>query len=294
MDPLTGKTRVLVEEVDRVYSAMWSPDGRWVVYHEFAGEGLWVLNGEREPRKLATGTIEDWTWSPTAPQLAMVLDYSRLIVVDAWTGRRTDLCEVADPTRPVWTRDGTRVLYGVRGGSLYSVDVRSGERSLFVQLPGDNLDSMDEIEWSPDGAHLAIMNDLQPGGGRLYVMNADGSGVRILLDNYLPAGFAWSPDGTQLTYAAPSRSDMRRLSLWTLSLDGSDRTRLGSHLIECSDGPAPVWSPDGNQVAFRADPTHFFVINADGTGDFRRLNQLTYLSWSGGSYSATAGFGCLG
>ncbi len=289
VDPDTGESRIIVdvEQTQRsIGNAAWSPDGRWVAYDHY-GRGLWVVNAERETRQLAVGFVS-WTWSPTAPQLAMVRD-SRLTVVDASTGRQTDLGDVVGDvtSAPVWSPDGTRILYGARGGSLYSVDVGGGDHSLLVRLPGENLDSMDEIEWSPDGAYLAIVNDLEPGGGRLYVMNADGSGVRVLLDNFESGGilvqnrFAWSPDGTRLTYADFSGPDGRELRIWTVSLDGSAPSLVASHTSNA--GGSPVWSPDGSQIAFVADRSSF-VINSDGTGDVRTIGELTYLSWGDGSY----------
>jgi Tol biopolymer transport system component len=217
VDPDTGESRILVDGGQtqrRIGTAAWSPDGRWVAYDLVGGSELWVVKAEREPRQLAAeASYGTWTWSPTAPQLAMVRD-SRLTVVDASTGRQTDLGDVVGDvtSAPVWSPDGTRILYGARGGSLYSVDVGSGDRSLLVRLPGEDLDSMDQIAWSPDGAYLAIWNDLEPGGGRLYVMNADGSRVRVLVDNFEPGGwFAWSPDGTRLAYAALSGLDVPEL-----------------------------------------------------------------------------------
>jgi Tol biopolymer transport system component len=59
--------------------------------------------------------------------------------------------------------------------------------------------SGDPSAWSPDGAHIAVMNDLEPGGGRLYVMDADGSNLRVLAEDVDPT-VAWSPDGTRLAY----------------------------------------------------------------------------------------------
>ena len=191
-----------------------------------------------------------------------------------------------DTSAPVWSPDGTRFVYGGRGGLLYSVDVGSGDRSLLVRLPGENLDSMDEIEWSPDGAYLAIMNDLQPGGGRLYVMNADGSGVRVLLDDFELGGFAWSPDGTRLAYAASGPEG--ELQMWTVSLDGSAPFLVASPTnVGRIEGASPVWSPDGSQIAFET-ARGSLVINSDGTGEVRTIDELTYLSWSGGSYGVRA------
>jgi Tol biopolymer transport system component len=290
VDPDTGESRIIVdvEQTERrIGNAAWSPDGRWVAYDHY-GRGLWVVNAERETRQLAVGFVS-WTWSPTAPQLAMVRD-SRLTVVDASTGRQTDLGSVVgDASAPVWSPDGTRILYGARGGSLYSVDVGGGDHSLLVRLPGEN--SMD-VEWSPDSAYLAIMHDLEPGGRRLYVMNADGSRVRVLLDNFEPGGFAWSPDGTGLTYAAFSGRELR---IWTVSLDGSAPSLVASVTNDICCRSFPVWSPDGSQIAFRTGRSvqppkvnvrdgSFVMINSDGTGDVRTIDELTYRSWSGGSY----------
>jgi Tol biopolymer transport system component len=213
----------------------------------------------------------------------MILN-STLTVVDASTGRMIDLGEViGDVTSaPVWSPDGTRIVFGARGGSLYSVDVQSGGRSLLVGLPGENLDSMDEIEWSPDGAHLVIMNDLEPGGGRLYIMNADGSGVRVLLHNFEPGGVAWSPDGESLAYATHGPGgDQAADRLWTISpVEGLPFTVAASTHI--SD---PVWSPDGSRIAFvgsTTDGLDWYAVDAAGAGPRLEIDELTYLSWRGG------------
>jgi len=124
---------------------------------------------------------------------------------------------------PAESPNGPRIVFGARGGTIYSVIVGSSERSVLVHLPGRNLDSVDEIEWSPDGAHIAIMNDLEPGGGRLYVMNADGSGVRVLLHNYEPRGrIAWSPDGESIAYATHGPAG---LGWYAVDTDGSGPPR---------------------------------------------------------------------
>ena len=300
VDPDTGESRTLVdlgagtdppltavggEAIHgKITYAAWSPDGRWLVF-DGPDDARWVMDATMEIRKVSSALYPESAWSPSDARLAMILN-SSLIIVDASTGGKTNLRglsgDVTSP--PVWSPDGTQMLYGARGGSLYSVDVQSGEGSLLVSLPGENLDSMDEIEWSPDGGHVAIMNDLQPGGGRLYVMNADGSRARVLLDNYEPGGLSWSPDGKSFAYAG--RSDGAAASLWSISrIHGRPFTVAASDSIE-----EPAWSPDGSRIAF-VGSTGWFAVEADGAHQRLEIDELTYLSWGDGSFQGPGLFG---
>ena len=319
VDPGIGESRTLVER-DQIQggigNAAWSSVDRWVAYDIHAQRGgLWVANARGEHRRLAEDAGA-WAWSPTDAQLAMLhtsesfpdLAEGRvtLSLLDASTGQETDLGKtIGEVTAgPVWSPAGTRIVYGVRGGTIYSVDVEGGDHALLVRLQR-NVESIDALEWSPDGAHMAI---LAAGGlqRRLYVMNADASDLRVLVDDFEPGGWgpgwfpgdpfvqlAWSPDGTRLTYPTFSGPDQRELRIWTASLDGSAPSLVASHTNDecCVDGGDPVWSPDGSQIAFATDsafgggagPTHL-VVNADGTGEPSEIDRLTYLSWHGGWY----------
>ena len=90
-----------------------------------------------------------------------------LSTIDLATGETTDLGSIVadlleENVNPDWAwspdRDADRVR-GARGG-LYTVDVRNGERSLLVRLPGPSGEesTRSEVLWSPDGAHIAIVN----------------------------------------------------------------------------------------------------------------------------------------
>jgi Tol biopolymer transport system component len=291
MDPDTGQSRILLDvavgidppptavggEVisGQISAAAWSSDGRLVAF-DGPDDALWVMNGEKDIRRLVSYVFGGWVWSPTEAKLAFIRD-STLTVVDAATGRLLDLGEVTGDvtSHPVWSPDGTRIVYGARGGSLYSVDARFGGHSLLARLPGEYLDSMDEIEWSPDGAHLAIVNDLAPGGGSLYVMGSDGSDLHILRRNYQPLGLAWSPDGDVLAYATHDPGDAARL------LTVSPADRVPTTLATSAHISDPVWSPDGSRIAFAGTMKGpgWFVLDADGARPPLEIDELTYLSW---------------
>ena len=76
-------------------------------------------------------------------------------------------------------------------------------------------------------------------GGNIYVMNADGSGLRRLTYGFDPV---LSPDGRQVAF---TRWDEPR-GLWVINADGS-----GERLLLGANQPrSPDWSPDGRAIVF--------------------------------------------
>ena len=283
--PETGESRVLVEGLEDINKASWSADGRWIAFETTLGP-LWVVGSDQPPRQLSDGYV-GWTWSPTNARLAVV-DGNTLSVVDASTGQATEL--TSTEWTPVWSPDGTRLVFGERGGTIYSVDVRTGERSLLVRLPGEFLDSVDRIEWSPDGSRLAILNDLPSaiGDWRLFVLDADGSDVRVLVEDAPISGFDWSPDGARIAFA---ESHDPELQIWVAPADGSPPSLVGSQPKNLDEGGDPVWSPDGSQIAFWTGHDDALVIDADGSSGVAPLDALTYENWRGGWFACSF---CLG
>lgn len=106
----------------------------WVLYED--GAGLWVVGPEQEPR-MVTSASDDYlgwvSWSPTGARLAH-LEYT-LRVLDVASSSTTDL------------------------GTVTAADVESGERR--GRAAGREPDSLDEIDWSPDEEHLAMLNELE-------------------------------------------------------------------------------------------------------------------------------------
>jgi TolB protein len=124
----------------------------------------------------------------------------------------------------------------------------------------------------------------------LWVMRADGSGKHRVASGQGMGAPSWSPDGAMLVYQSfyrprPNDARLRFLkvhSLFLVRADGSGKRHL-------TFGGQPLWSPDGEHVAFIRWPrgiAELYVMNADGSGQRRLTSTPGYgersFAWSPG------------
>ena len=89
--------------------------------------------------------------------------------------------------------------------------------------------------WSPDGRRIALWDH-----DAIYVVNADGSGLRRLAQNAFTFD-SWSPDGQKLIFFRGARSPQappprQGPGLWVINADGSGERHL------TRDGYAATWA----------------------------------------------------
>jgi Tol biopolymer transport system component len=146
------------------------------------------------------------------------------------------------------------------GLDLFVYDLDTNARTNVTQ---GRLAGLGTASWSPDGTRLVVSADR---GSNLYVVGADGAGLRALTQN---TGFAitqtptWSPDGSQIAFVCDAVSNY---DICLVNADGSNRRRLTNTASIYRD---LAWSPDGKSIAYAGGPDFFntkiFVMNADGT-----------------------------
>ena len=181
-----------------------------------------------------------------------------IYLLDLDTGRQTRATHAAGDTRPAWAPDSRRFLFlrqGEGDGDTLELWIYDGEEPRFLvpalagswspdgrsiafcssdgsvyripatggaALPiGTGLDPV----WSPGGAWLAAAN-----AGRIELLNADGGGQKLLLEEEPGADFralqpAWSPDGSRIVFTGIRDGVW---DLYVMEKDGSDLTQITS------------------------------------------------------------------
>jgi Tol biopolymer transport system component len=113
-----------------------------------------------------------------------------------------------------------------------------------------------EIWWSPDGRQVAFEVPEHQG---VYVMDADGSHRRRLLEFPSIESLSWSPDSRQIAFATDDTDN----DIFVMNADSSDLQHLPIDTTYYISYP-PIWSPDGTQIAFLTHNVQ--IIHADGSG----------------------------
>jgi Tol biopolymer transport system component len=175
------------------------------------------------------------------------------------TGRRRLTLDQVPSTSPDVSPDGRRIAF-IAGFSIFIQDadaqaISESATPIFNSFNGH----LAAPSWSPDGSQIAFRSDVETPFGlvdRIFVINADGSGLRQLSPDDPSSDDAptWSPDGTRLIFT-------RNSVLHVINADGTGLTALPNEDLSSS----PDWSPDGTRVAYASPAGGIRIRNADGS-----------------------------
>ena len=156
---------------------------------------------------------------------------------------------------PVWTPDGTRVMFRTLTGLYWTAaDGSSHPQAIAGSLSGDLPCSV-----SPDGDTLAFMRQNAQTSRDIYVLSLRGqSPPRPVVNTHAYDGGAqFSPDGHWMAYASDESGQMQ---VYIRPFPGPDRRWA----VSTQGGTQPVWSRNGKEIFYRVANKMMVVAVAAG------------------------------
>ncbi len=194
--------------------------------------------------------------SPHGPWLAIdvTCEASGFVqVINVASGKAVDLDANLshDSSFLNWSPTGSEII--LRAGNLpdsriYLVQVNSGK---YQQLPVPG--NVYDMALSTNGMHMIYSLTQGLGyGSETWMADIDGgNAMRVLAEpNHIIAFAHWSPSGKEIAYIRMLDSNIPFTvgELWVMGGDGQNPIQLGH--ADAGHGYRPVWSPDGQQIAF--------------------------------------------
>lgn len=197
---------------------------------------------------------------------------------------------------PVWSFDGERIAFTRQfvSGSL------ARPFTYIMNADGSNprrVAAGIHPSWSPDGRRIAFVD-----GNGLYIANADGTGLRRVIDaneeytRYVSP--AWSPDGTQIAfsrmYLVPGTTELDQ-DIYVMGVDSGNTQRLTTSVdVETS----PYWVLNGSKIVYYRQPDvsdlggrrrgtvqgfdpedslgAYYIMNSDGTDQMLLYSRASF------------------
>lgn len=186
---------------------------------------------------------------------------------------------IEDVYAPTWSPDGGRIAYLSFSFTYKATTITilplngTTPTVLHPQPPPDPTG----LAWSPDGTRFAYGVR-----GDLYVINADGTHLHQVAHTTTSVQSpSWSPDSAWIAFAAVDQRPFY-LDIEVVRADGTQRTTLSPGFGGFNNS-APVWSPNGDQIAF-STAGGLALMQRDGSNPRIILSSfapvITEPSWS--------------
>ena len=287
MDVASGARTMLTSGPGRKYSPKWTGTG--IAYARgdvkerrgvrqrvnYVSYGIGFTDGRAE----IVGTYSNVNWSPDGRQMVFHRALERQWPpVTPTFSRDASFHTVRTGVYPSYSPDGRHLMTNTAYAGIFKNTVLlmkpdGTDRRVIFEHPAEN--ALAPV-WSPAGDRIAFGMGAFFAGGRagqsahLAVMNADGSGLRMLTTGEGNYGFpSWSPDGRRLV-ARSGAPGSKSLVIVDVATGAIAPLTSGQH----SDN-FPAWSPKGDRVLFASDRDGDWELYAVGV-DGQSVVRLTH------------------
>jgi TolB protein len=166
----------------------WSPDGKQIAFVRGAEVFTMKRDGTTQRPLLKPRIQGTWpSWSPLGRRIALISYKTKSLYVVRPDGRGQRIAGGADTLggAPAWSPDGEVIAFELERDSDDLIVVRPDGADLHVLVSGN------DPSWSPDSQKVVFTNSSQSDDCFcIYVIGADGSGVRRIAEGAAPA---WQP-----------------------------------------------------------------------------------------------------
>jgi TolB protein len=202
----------------QLYSPVWSPDGRRILYAINTDRGWQLVE-----RDVQSGSQRMVSPGPSQLYTPAYAPDGRKILLSAW-------------------RDD--------GAEIFEYDL--SQQCCLRRLTGTGRTISMNPVFSPDGRQIAFNSD-RAGNPAIYVMAADGSGTPTLLSPFSPGSYytspAWAPTGTRVAFHGRWNVQMRG----SFQIMVGDASRPGAQIEQITargTNEDPSWAPDGRHLVY--------------------------------------------
>jgi len=253
-----------------------SPDTKRSILISVPADAVYLIDPDSGRMAIVTQGLTDFqsgygSWSPSHNSIAY--GSAGVVIANASVTRSRDLVRGQEIGMPTWSDNGREIAYA-NGEDIFVTSVAKAHPH---RLPIPDTLAPFSLDWGPkntiafQGLQLSCVSGdcLSTDENDIYVIQANGSGLRRLTHYGTASNPKWAPDGKSILFVRAVRQKKHQLSeLWTINANGGDARPL----LSWPNIVAADWSSDGSRLAVvrvsggAVSTLSVWVGNADGSG----------------------------